>query len=59
MNQTNQSIALISVHGDPATEVKEEAGGQNVYVRQWVSASSWDGKWRCLRAKQALNNYDS
>jgi glycosyltransferase involved in cell wall biosynthesis len=30
-----QSIALISDHGDPAAEIgKEEAGGQNVYVRQ-------------------------
>ena len=29
-----QRIALISVHGDPAIEIgKEEAGGQNVYVR--------------------------
>lgn len=29
------SIALISVHGDPAIDIgKEEAGGQNVYVRQ-------------------------
>lgn len=28
-------IALISVHGDPAVETgREEAGGQNVYVRQ-------------------------
>lgn len=28
-------IALISVHGDPAVEIgAEEAGGQNVYVRQ-------------------------
>jgi len=28
-------IALISCHGDPAAEIgKEEAGGQNVYVRQ-------------------------
>jgi len=35
MNQTSQKhIALISVHGDPAIEIgKEEAGGQNVYVR--------------------------
>ena len=33
--KTRQSIALISVHGDPAIEVGgEEAGGQNVYVRQ-------------------------
>lgn len=31
----HQHIALISVHGDPAIEIgKEEAGGQNVYVRQ-------------------------
>lgn len=30
-----KSIALISVHGDPAVEIgKEEAGGQNVYVRK-------------------------
>jgi D-inositol-3-phosphate glycosyltransferase len=30
-----QAIALISDHGDPAAEVgREEAGGQNVYVRQ-------------------------
>jgi glycosyltransferase involved in cell wall biosynthesis len=35
MNSTTQRrIALISVHGDPAIEIgKEEAGGQNVYVR--------------------------
>lgn len=35
MNSTSQKhIALISVHGDPAIEIgKEEAGGQNVYVR--------------------------
>ncbi|WP_071515917.1 glycosyltransferase family 1 protein [Geitlerinema sp. PCC 9228] len=31
--QDAPSIALISVHGDPAIEIgKEEAGGQNVYV---------------------------
>lgn len=31
--ESQQSIALISVHGDPAAEIgKEEAGGQNVYV---------------------------
>ncbi len=31
---TKKSIALVSVHGDPAIEIgKEEAGGQNVYVR--------------------------
>ncbi len=34
-SRTKQRIALISVHGDPAIEIgKEEAGGQNVYVRQ-------------------------
>ncbi|HEY9669630.1 MAG TPA: glycosyltransferase family 1 protein [Coleofasciculaceae cyanobacterium] len=33
--KNKQHIALISVHGDPAVEIgKEEAGGQNVYVRQ-------------------------
>lgn len=32
---SRQAIALISVHGDPAIEFgKEEAGGQNVYVRK-------------------------
>ncbi|MEB3210361.1 MAG: glycosyltransferase [Leptolyngbyaceae bacterium] len=31
----HRRIALISVHGDPAVDIgKEEAGGQNVYVRQ-------------------------
>ncbi len=37
-------IALISVHGDPAVEVgKEEAGGQNVYVRQVGEALAKQG----------------
>ena len=37
-------IALISVHGDPAIEVgKEEAGGQNVYVRHVGEALSHQG----------------
>lgn len=35
LTETSQHIALISVHGDPAIDIgKEEAGGQNVYVRQ-------------------------
>jgi len=39
-----QSIALVSVHGDPAIEIgKEEAGGQNVYVRQVGEALSRQG----------------
>jgi hypothetical protein len=30
-NKQSKSIALISVHGDPAVDIgKEEAGGQNV-----------------------------
>lgn len=34
-SSTRQSIALISDHGDPAAQIGvEEAGGQNVYVRQ-------------------------
>ncbi|MBW4421263.1 MAG: glycosyltransferase family 1 protein [Myxacorys californica WJT36-NPBG1] len=38
---SRQAIALISDHGDPAAEIgKEEAGGQNVYVRQVGEALS-------------------
>ncbi len=34
ISYNQQCIALISFHGDPAIEIgKEEAGGQNVYVR--------------------------
>ncbi|MBW4521661.1 MAG: glycosyltransferase family 1 protein [Scytolyngbya sp. HA4215-MV1] len=37
-------IALISVHGDPAVEIgKEEAGGQNVYVRNVGEALACQG----------------
>lgn len=37
-------IALISVHGDPAVEIgKEEAGGQNVYVRKVGEALARSG----------------
>ncbi len=39
-------ISLISVHGDPAVEIgKEEAGGQNVYVRQVGEALAEQG-WK-------------
>jgi len=39
-----QAIALISVHGDPAAEIgQEEAGGQNVYVRQMGEALAQQG----------------
>lgn len=55
---TKQHIALISVHGDPAVEIgKEEAGGQNVYVRQVGEALANQG-WhvdmftRCSSAEQ-------
>lgn len=40
----NNRIALISVHGDPAIDIgKEEAGGQNVYVRQVGEALAKQG----------------
>ena len=42
--KNQKCIALISVHGDPAAEIgKEEAGGQNVYVRQVGEALSRQG----------------
>lgn len=42
--KNTQHIALISVHGDPAVEIgKEEAGGQNVYVRQVGEALAHQG----------------
>ncbi|WP_445174738.1 glycosyltransferase [Microcoleus sp.] len=41
---TKKRIALISVHGDPSVEIgKEEAGGQNVYVRQIGEALAKQG----------------
>ncbi|MFB2837142.1 glycosyltransferase family 4 protein [Floridanema evergladense] len=41
---SKKHIALISVHGDPAIEIgKEEAGGQNVYVRQVGQALAQKG----------------
>lgn len=45
LNKTNR-IALISVSGDPAAEIgQEEAGGQNVYVRQVGLALAASGWW--------------
>lgn len=41
-----QRLALMSVHGDPAIDIgKEEAGGQNVYVRQ-VGAALAEQGWQ-------------
>ena len=41
-----RKIALISVHGDPAINIgKEEAGGQNVYVREVGEALARQG-WK-------------
>src|SRR6476661_71307 len=41
---TKKRIAIISVHGDPSVEIgKEEAGGQNVYVRQVGEALAKQG----------------
>lgn len=43
-SQNEKRIALISVHGDPAVEIgKEEAGGQNVYVRNVGEALAQQG----------------
>lgn len=45
-DEPTRAIALISVHGDPSVEIgKEEAGGQNVYVRQVGKALARLG-WR-------------
>ena len=45
-SQSQQYVALISVHGDPAVEIgKEEAGGQNVYVRHVGEALAKQG-WK-------------
>lgn len=42
--QSRGKIALISVHGDPAIDIgKEEAGGQNVYVRKVGEALAEQG----------------
>ena len=56
---SKRHIALISVHGDPAVEIgKEEAGGQNVYVRKVGEALAQQG-WkvdmftRCANGKKA------
>ncbi|KAM3091675.1 glycosyltransferase family 4 protein [Phormidesmis sp. 146-35] len=44
LGQKQPRIALISEHGDPAIEIgKEEAGGQNVYVRQVGEALARQG----------------
>lgn len=49
-------IALISVHGDPAIEIgKEEAGGQNVYVRQ-VGEALADQGWEVDMFTRSANS---
>ena len=46
MLEKQNRIALISVDGDPAIEIgQEEAGGQNVYVRQVGVALAQQG-WK-------------
>jgi D-inositol-3-phosphate glycosyltransferase len=46
LSSMSPSLALISVHGDPAAEIgREEAGGQNVYVRAVGEALARRG-WR-------------
>jgi glycosyltransferase involved in cell wall biosynthesis len=50
-------IALISVHGDPAIEIgKEEAGGQNVYVRQVGEALAKQGWQVDMFTRQSSRN---
>lgn len=44
LSSNTKHIALISCHGDPAAEIgKEEAGGQNVYVRHVGEALARQG----------------
>jgi D-inositol-3-phosphate glycosyltransferase len=44
LSKNRGKIALISVHGDPAIDIgKEEAGGQNVYVREVGEALARQG----------------
>jgi glycosyltransferase involved in cell wall biosynthesis len=51
-------IALISVHGDPAIEIgKEEAGGQNVYVRHVGEALAQQG-WQVDMFTRKVNASD-
>jgi D-inositol-3-phosphate glycosyltransferase len=53
-----QPIALISDHGDPAAEIgKEEAGGQNVYVRQVGEALAKLG-WQVDMFTRKVNSED-
>ena len=54
--ETKKAIALISVHGDPAVKIgKEEAGGQNVYVRQVGEALAQLG-WQVDMFTRASNS---
>ncbi|MGF1539020.1 MAG: glycosyltransferase family 4 protein [Pleurocapsa sp.] len=44
LSKNRGKVALISVHGDPAIDIgKEEAGGQNVYVREVGEALACQG----------------
>lgn len=57
MNANQKHIALISVHGDPAIEIgKEEAGGQNVYVRHVGEALSRLGWQVDMFTRKASND---
>ncbi|MCY7391899.1 MAG: glycosyltransferase, partial [Leptolyngbyaceae cyanobacterium CAN_BIN12] len=58
--QNQKCIALISVHGDPSAEIgKEEAGGQNVYVRQVGEALSRQGWQVDMFTRRADQTQDS
>lgn len=55
---SRQAIALISDHGDPAADIgKEEAGGQNVYVRQVGEALAKLG-WQVDMFTRKVNPHD-
>lgn len=60
ISTTKKRIALISVHGDPAVEIgKEEAGGQNVYVRQVGEALAKQGWSIDMFTRQADSQQES
>ena len=57
---TCQRIALISVDGDPAAEIgSEEAGGQNVYVRQVGEALAHQGWQVDLFTRQTSSSQET
>ena len=53
-------VALISVHGDPAVDIgQEEAGGQNVYVRQVGEALAKQGWQVDMFTRRSAENQEA